>query len=448
MESLQYSRSCLARPLRTVYSAQLWQALILWVNRARVNTTLQNMFSRRGKLPKQPSGTLDSTPVAGSVILSAYFYHAVWITLCWNTLRHVLCSTYWLHGSTHLTSAPPSLGLHQTMATLSAASGLRLLETGQHSDFTIECRGRVWKVHKIVLGSISAHLDRVCNGDLRVSRPRLRDHRSSVTILTFADRQEESSEARLVLDEEDPVILDIVVKWLYTTTYISLNTGDENDAGRAPDHQQRQEHVQLLKINHLQTLVKVYCCADRFLLDDIKHVCMTEMNDALPLLLLYTGGLVHAVLQQVFENTTTTDPLRSTVLEYCVRLHPKIQNHPLIVAVLKRFGPQCWELRMKFIQDYNDIYKQNNANLTEVTRLTKANDALRMAQATLVQKASEAEAKCYHIMWRLRNFLRDETVCSKCVLEVTKNQILIRLLHIQYAIKCPDCQNRVWWTSR
>ena len=57
------------------------------------------------------------------------------------------------------------------MATLSAASGLRLLETGQHSDFTIECRGRMWKAHKIVLGSISPYLDRVCNGDFRVSPP-------------------------------------------------------------------------------------------------------------------------------------------------------------------------------------------------------------------------------------------------------------------------------------
>ena len=269
----------------------------------------------------------------------------------------------------------------------------------------------------------------------------------SDTILIFVDHQE-SSEARLVLDEEDLVILDIVIKWLYTSEYISPATGDENDAGRTPDHQQRQEHVQLLKINHVQTVVKVYCCADRFILDDLKQICMIKMHDGLQLLLLSPAGPVHTVLQEVFENTTSTDPLRSTVLEYCVRLHDKLENDPLAVAVLKRYEPQCWDLGTRIYQDYNDLLRQNTAETLEVTRLTKANDALRRANATLVRKTSEAETKCYDTMYRLRNFLRQESPCPRCGCHVTKNRILIRLLYNQYAVDCPQCKNRIWHTSR
>ena len=159
-----------------------------------------------------------------------------------------------------------------------------------------------------------------------------------------------------------------------------------------------RDYMQLLKMNHLQTLVKVYCCADRFLLDDLKHVCITETTHVL-LPLLHAGGPVHAVLQQIFENTTSTDPLRSTILEHCVRSHTQIQNDPLITAVLRQHEPLCWDIGTRFVQEYNEVYRQNNANLTEVTRLTKVNDALRKAQATLMQKTSEAEAKCYHTMW-------------------------------------------------
>ena len=250
-----------------------------------------------------------------------------------------------------------------------------------------------------------------------------------------------------MLTDEDPVILDVVLKWLYTNTYISPNTGRARDAGRTPDHQQHQEYLQLLKITHLQTLVKVYCCADRFLLDDLKHVCITEANDAFPLL-MYTGGSVHVILQQIFENTTSTDLLRTMVLEYCVRLHAKIQDDPLTVAVLKQSEPLCWDIATRLAQEIIDVVRQNNSNLTEISRLTKANDALRKAQATLVQKASEAEAKCYNTVWRLRNFLRDETVCSKCGCEVTRNKMLVRLLHNQYAIDCQQCRHRVWHTLR
>ncbi len=250
-----------------------------------------------------------------------------------------------------------------------------------------------------------------------------------------------------MLDEEDPVILDVVLKWLYTNTYMSPSIGNNIELGRALDHQQHRDYQQDLKMDHLQTLVMVYCCADRFLLDDLKHVCVSETARTL-VPMLANGGRVPAVLQQIFENTTSADPLRAMVLEHCVRLHTQLQHDTLTVAVLKHFEPLCWDIGTRLAQKNNEVTRQNNSNLSEVTRLTRANEASTKTHAILTHKVSEAEQKCYTTMWRLRNFLRDEIVCAKCGSDVTKSRMLIRLLHNQYAIDCQKCRHRVWWTSR
>jgi BTB/POZ domain len=57
------------------------------------------------------------------------------------------------------------------MPLLDPVEGLRLLETGEYSDFVIECKGREWKAHKLVLGTASSHLERLCYGQFKVNLP-------------------------------------------------------------------------------------------------------------------------------------------------------------------------------------------------------------------------------------------------------------------------------------
>jgi hypothetical protein len=54
------------------------------------------------------------------------------------------------------------------MASLSTAHWQRLLATGNDSDFTIECHGRFWKLHKVVLCAVSDHFAVLCRGSFEV----------------------------------------------------------------------------------------------------------------------------------------------------------------------------------------------------------------------------------------------------------------------------------------
>jgi hypothetical protein len=55
------------------------------------------------------------------------------------------------------------------MAGITAEQGQALLESGKGSDFTIECRGRVWNVHKLVLSTVSDHFSMLCTSPFKVS---------------------------------------------------------------------------------------------------------------------------------------------------------------------------------------------------------------------------------------------------------------------------------------
>ena len=209
-----------------------------------------------------------------------------------------------------------------------------------------------------------------------------------------------------------------------------------------------REYLQLLKVNHLQTLVKVYCCADRILLENLKQVCITETNDAFPLL-MYTGGSVHVTLQQIprehyKHRSATIHGPRTLCAPACedsgTTLSPLLSSSNLSRSV--GISQPGWCRRTSMWS--GRITRTSPKSVVSPKQM----DALRRAQATLVQKASEAEAKCYNTVWRLRNFLRDETVCTKCGCEVTRNKMLVRLLHNQYAIDCQQCRHRMWHTLR
>jgi hypothetical protein len=54
------------------------------------------------------------------------------------------------------------------MAAINAEQGKALLKSGKGSDFVIECQGRTWYVHKVVLATVSEHFAALCNGRFKV----------------------------------------------------------------------------------------------------------------------------------------------------------------------------------------------------------------------------------------------------------------------------------------
>jgi hypothetical protein len=54
------------------------------------------------------------------------------------------------------------------MAAINAEQGKAMLQSGKGSDFVIECQGRTWHVHKVVLASASEHFAVLCTGQFKV----------------------------------------------------------------------------------------------------------------------------------------------------------------------------------------------------------------------------------------------------------------------------------------
>jgi hypothetical protein len=59
--------------------------------------------------------------------------------------------------------------LKSLMAGLNAKQGRTLLDSGDGSDFTIECKGRSWNVHKIIMSATSDYLAQLSKGNFKVS---------------------------------------------------------------------------------------------------------------------------------------------------------------------------------------------------------------------------------------------------------------------------------------
>ena len=83
-------------------------------------------------------------------------------------------------------------------------STIRAFNTGRYSDFLIRCRGREWKVHRLIICNRSEYFERAANG-------------------RFAEAQN----GVLDLEEEDPAILSKVLQFIYTARFVVDSAGEE-----------------------------------------------------------------------------------------------------------------------------------------------------------------------------------------------------------------------------
>lgn len=59
-----------------------------------------------------------------------------------------------------------------TIAPLTSARSV--FAHSRYSDFTIRCGARSWKVHKVIISSVSEYFEKACSGEFKVGMPPMR----------------------------------------------------------------------------------------------------------------------------------------------------------------------------------------------------------------------------------------------------------------------------------
>ncbi|KAF2663575.1 hypothetical protein BT63DRAFT_122184 [Microthyrium microscopicum] len=113
------------------------------------------------------------------------------------------------------------------------------LDTETFSDVVIECGERTWKAHRVVLCSASIWFRKALMGNFK-----------------------EAGESKLVIRDEDPVILNEALLWIYGAKYETLST----------------QIVGLDQDNGLIVLLELYCLADFFVLPKMKACALEQFE--------------------------------------------------------------------------------------------------------------------------------------------------------------------------
>jgi hypothetical protein len=223
---------------------------------------------------------------------------------------------------------------------------------------------------------------------------------------TLTSRQE-SNEARVVLNEEDPDILNLVIRWLYTGSYDTAEPVNGDDARLANDHPQHQEYIDEMTLSQVTSHLGVYLCADRFFLDKLQTSIRSRLIDVL----FETSNrstsdkMEAAFLDRVFESTSRDDDLRRGIIEKFFRGSGR-SSRPAISEVIKRHEPSMWKLG-----------------------------------AELAMDKSNAVAA----MYRLQSLLSKPCRCSFCGKCVARGcSVPINFFDREFTIDCPGCHRRQW----
>ena len=185
--------------------------------------------------------------------------------------------------------------------------------SGDKSDFTIKCQEVVFKVHQLIIKADSDFCRVSCDSPFKVKlgSKALREH--------LTDLEQESEEACVALEDDDPEIIARVLEYLYTGSYTEekppqlpglLSLAQERldmiatcqgamkrwqmRSGKPikPDQADAAEYV----LTALQTHAKVYGCADKLGLVRLCNASYHTFKNVFPLaihVLSDKEGLVH-----------------------------------------------------------------------------------------------------------------------------------------------------------
>ncbi|TVY24589.1 hypothetical protein LHYA1_G006306 [Lachnellula hyalina] len=166
----------------------------------------------------------------------------------------------------------------------------RCFDNGTYSDLTIKCHYRSWKVHRVVVCSQSTVLHAACMTGFKV----IIQERSSFS--SKSDPTQEQYTGVIDLDDDDPVAVEILLKYFYTGKY--------NEPIDEMKELRQQLQVQVLTYNladKYDVLALMGLAAKRF---------KSTLNDG-PTTVEYLS-----VISDVYAIPTSTNSLRVTATEH------------------------------------------------------------------------------------------------------------------------------------
>ncbi|MCJ1475053.1 hypothetical protein MMC13_003713 [Lambiella insularis] len=104
----------------------------------------------------------------------------------------------------------------------------KLLGTSEYSDFTVNCGGKTWRIHRAIVCSRSAYFKKACDGAFK-----------------------EAQEGLLVFNDEDPTLIEEMLMYLYTMDYPQVSASATGAKAMVLD-------------------AKMYGIADKYALPDLK----------------------------------------------------------------------------------------------------------------------------------------------------------------------------------
>ncbi|KAJ9606899.1 hypothetical protein H2200_008909 [Cladophialophora chaetospira] len=219
------------------------------------------------------------------------------------------------------------------MARISSQTYLNLLESGKHSDLTIDCQGVQFKVHRVLVCPQSPMID--------------------------------AAMSRIKFPEEDPDILARVILFMYTNDY------DDKSLPKFYSHLYLDdESLGLRKCLNVNALV--YKTAEMLGLSDLQTVASARfMRDAQ---VAFDMDGFEQPAELLYENTRMDDrDLRFKVTQLCIENHDLLEIRPKTLAVLQHHEPNVWHVTVELMRRWaSDLSPGNTLTKGFRRRLEKA----------------------------------------------------------------------------
>jgi hypothetical protein len=229
------------------------------------------------------------------------------------------------------------------MACWTAEQGRKTLESGIGSDFTIDCQGKSWNVHKIVISTVSEHFKSLCYGSFKVSSIlNLVANRSlnscpcrCYNFITNSLLQE-AQEAKAELNDQDPEVLNAILNWIYTGKYL------------LPDLKARSltllEASYTVSLDSAKANFAMYQSADYLGIAELADLAGKHLDADFRMLVVTRNTTASGLLAMVLPKTGREDPVRLALFETIGMNIQLCREDDVLLAEVRKHEPAAWAM--------------------------------------------------------------------------------------------------------
>ena len=235
------------------------------------------------------------------------------------------------------------------MANLDGPALFNLFSTGQYSDFTIICKDREFKVHKMVICPNSDFFRAIAKGSFQVKAS------EAVFLSSNADTSQEQDS--VTLQESDP---DIIAKVLHYLYFASYHTADEAclsahhvvlreatmfdstcEGGWFQALNCRTKSKKDVVLAQLRTHFQVYKAADMLGVEPLKRAATGMLLETVQL--ASSAKNLATILENIYDTLPETDTvLRPAITHSCAVNYDRLCCHTEVSALMEKFEPALW----------------------------------------------------------------------------------------------------------